>query len=67
MRNRIDKLLNDIQIKLVELTNEIQKQREFLMKANGTRKDKKEANLQRVALDLAKAFKDLGYETSNWI
>ena len=65
MRNRIDKLLNDIQIKLVELTNEIQKQREFLMKANGTRKERKEANLQRVAEDLSKVFKDLGHETSN--
>ena len=61
MRNRIDKLLNDIQIKLVELTNEIQKQREFLMKANGTRKEKKEANLQRIATDLQGAFKNLGY------
>lgn len=61
MRNRIDKLLNDIQIKLVELTNEIQKQREFLMKSNGTRKERKEANLQRVATDLQEAFKDLGY------
>ena len=61
MRNRIDKLLNDIQIKLVELTNEIQKQREFLMKANGTRKERKEANLQRVATDIQEAFKDLGY------
>lgn len=61
MRNRIDKLLNDIQIKLVELTNEIQKQREFLMKSNGTRKERKEANLQRVATDIQEAFKDLGY------
>ena len=65
MGNRIDKILNDIQIKLVELTNEIQKQREFLKKANGTRKEKKEANLQRVAEDLSRVFKDLGYETSN--
>ena len=65
MGNRIDKILNDIQIKLVELTNEIQKQREFLKKANGTRKEKKEADLQRVAQDLAQVFKDLGYETSN--
>lgn len=61
MKNRIDKLLNDIQIKLVELTNEIQKQREFLMKSNGTRKERKEANLQRVATDLQEVFKDLGY------
>ena len=65
MENRIDKILNDIQIKLVKLTNEIQKQREFLKKANGTRKEKKEANLQRVAEDLSRVFKDLGYETSN--
>ena len=65
MRNRIDKILNDIQIKLIELTNEIQKQREFLKKANGTRKEKKEANLQRVAQDLAQVFKDLGYEKAN--
>ena len=65
MENRIDKILNDIQIKLVELTNEIQKQREFLKKANGTRKEKKEANLQRVAQDLAQVFKDLGYEKAN--
>ena len=65
MRTRIDKILNDIQIKLIELTNEIQKQREFLKKANGTRKEKKEANLQRVAQDLAQVFKDLGYEKAN--
>ena len=65
MRNRIDKLLNDIQIKLVELTNEIQKQREFLMKANGTRKERKEANLQRIATDLKEVFKELGYEKTN--
>ena len=65
MRNRIDKLLNDIQIKLVELTNEIQKQREFLMKSNGTRKERKEANLQRIATDLKEVFKELGYEKTN--
>lgn len=65
MRNRIDKLLNDIQIKLVELTNEIQKQREFLMKSNGTRKERKEANLQRIATDLQEVFKELGYEKIN--
>ena len=65
MGNRIDKILNNIQIKLVELTNEIQKQGEFLKKANGTRKEKKEANLQRVAQDLAQVFKDLGYEKAN--
>ena len=65
MGNRIDKILNDIQIKLIELTNEIQKQREFLKKANGTRKEKKEANLERVAKDLAQVFKDLGYEKAN--
>ena len=65
MGNRIDKILKDIQIKLIELTNEIQKQREFLKKANGTRKEKKEANLQRVAQDLAQVFKDFGYEKAN--
>ena len=62
MRSRIDRLLNDVQVSLIGLANEIQKQREFLMKANGTKKERKEANLERVANDLAKAFKELGYD-----
>ena len=65
MRSRIDKLLNDVQLNLINLANEIQKQREFLMKANGTKKERKEANLEHVAENLAKAFKDLGYEKTS--
>ena len=61
MSTRIDKILSDIQIKLIELANEIQKQREFLIKSNGTRKEKKEANLEKTCVELAKVFKDLGY------
>ena len=65
MRNRIDKLLNDIQTNLIGLANEIQRQREFLLKANGTRKDKKEIALQDTCDKLSKVFKELGYEKTN--
>lgn len=61
----VDKLLRDIQLRLIDLANEIQRQREFRLKATGTRKEKKEANLQKTCMDLAKVFKDLGYEKAN--
>ena len=38
----VDKILRDIQLKLIDLANEIQRQREFRLKATGTRKEKKE-------------------------
>lgn len=37
-----DRILQKIQINLIELANEIQRQREFRLKATGTRKEKKE-------------------------
>ena len=62
---KIDKLLRDIQLKLIELTNEIQRQREFRLKATGTRKEKKEHELQKTCCKLKEVFKELGYEKTS--
>ena len=61
----VDKLLRDIQLKLIELTNEIQRQREFRLKARGSKKEKKEYELQKTCDKLAIVFKELGYEKAN--
>ena len=61
----VDKLLRDIQLKLIELTNEIQRQREFRLKARGYKKEKKEYELQKTCDKLAIVFKELGYEKTN--
>ena len=57
----VDKLLRDIQLKLIDLANEIQRQREFRLKATGTRKEKKEHELQKTCYKLKEVFKELGY------
>ena len=62
---KIDKLLRDIQLKLIELTNEIQRQREFRLKATGTRKEKKENDIQKTCYKLKEVFKELGYEKTS--
>ena len=59
---KTDKILRDIQLKLIELTNEIQRQREFILKATGTRKEKKENDIQKTCYKLKEVFKELGYD-----
>lgn len=59
---KIDKMLNDIQIKLIELANEIQKQRNLRLKATGTKKEKKDRMIMETSLKLQEAFKELGYD-----
>lgn len=61
----VDKLLRDIQLKLIDLANEIQRQREFRIKATGTRKEKKEHELQKTCYKLKEVFKELGYEKTD--
>ena len=61
----VDKILRDIQLKLIDLANEIQRQREFRLKATGTRKEKKENELQKTCYKLKEVFKELGYEKTS--
>ncbi len=60
-----DRILQKIQINLIELANEIQRQREFRLKATGTRKEKKEHEIQKTCYKLKEVFKELGYEKTS--
>ena len=60
-----DRILQKIQINLIDLANEIQRQREFRLKATGTRKEKKEHEIQKTCYKLKEVFKELGYEKTS--
>lgn len=60
-----DRILSEIQIKLIELANDIQRQREIRLKARGSKKEKKEYELQKTCEKLSIVFKELGYEKTN--
>ncbi len=59
---KIDKLLRDIQLKLIEQINEIQKQRENRLKKQlPTTKEKRDKALLETSVKLSHVFSELGY------
>ena len=62
---KIDRLLNDIQTKLVEVTMEIQRLREQRLRQSPTLRQRKEMVLEETCHKLAKVFKELGYEKTD--
>ena len=59
---KTDKILRDIQLKLIELTNEIQKQRELRFKKQlPTTKEKRDKALLETSVKLSHVFNELGY------
>ena len=58
---KTDKILRDIQLKLIELTNEIQKQRELRFKKQlPTTKEKRDKALLETCVKLSHVFSELG-------
>ena len=59
---KTDKILRDIQLKLIELTNEIQKQRELRFKKQlPTTKEKRDKALLETCVKLSHVFSELWY------
>ena len=59
---KTDKILRDIQIKLIELANEIQKQRELRFKKQlPATKEKRDKALLETSIKLSHVFSELGY------
>ena len=58
----VDKILNDIQVKLVELCNEIQKEREKRDIKNVKLKNKRDEALNKTSIKINKIFEELGYK-----
>lgn len=58
----IYKTISEIQKKLVRLTNELQNEKELLMRLNGTKKAKREAKLLYYTNLINHVFMELGYE-----
>lgn len=59
---KTDKILRDIQLKLIELTNEIQKQRELRFKKQlPATKEKRDKALLETSVKLSHVFNELGY------
>ena len=60
---KTDKILRDIQLNLIKLANEIQKQREQRLKKTTTiKKEKRELVLLETSLKLNKVFEGLSYD-----
>ena len=60
---KTDKILRDIQLNLIKLANEIQKQREQRLKQTTTiKKEKRDLVLLETTLKLNKVFGELGYD-----
>ena len=60
-----DRILQKIQLNLIELANEIQRKREQMLRATPTLKRRKEIALQDTCDKLSKVFKELGYEKTS--
>ena len=61
---KIDKLLRDIQLNLINLANAIQKEREIRLKVKPEKREKRDRNLQETTLKLQEVWKELGYDRS---
>lgn len=61
---KIDKLLRDIQLNLINLANQIQKEREIRLKVTPIKREKRDRSLQETTKKLQDVFKELGYDRS---
>ena len=61
---KIDKLLRDIQLNLINLANAIQKEREIRLKVKPEKREKRDRNLQETTLKLQEVWKEFGYDRS---
>lgn len=59
---KIDKILRDIQLNLLKMANEIQKQREERLRTTSTHKERKDRMLLKTTEKLNKVFGELGYD-----
>lgn len=59
---KIDNILKDVQLNLIKLTNEIQRQRELRLKVKPSKREQRDQDLLKTSLEISKIFKGLGYE-----
>lgn len=59
---KIDKILRDIQLNLIKMANELQKQREDRLRTTATLKERKDKMLLSTTEKLSKVFEELGYD-----
>jgi len=62
---KIDKLLRDIQLNLINLTNQIQRERETRLKVTPAKRESRDRSLQETTIKLQNVFKELGYDSHN--
>lgn len=62
---KIDNILKDIQLNLIKLTNEIQKQRELRLKVKPTKRKQRDQALLETSQKLLKLFEELGIRIKN--
>ena len=61
---KIDKLLRDIQLNLINLANAIQKEREIRLKVTPEKREKRDRKLQETTIKLQEVWKELGYDSN---